>query len=83
MKLFIAFLCAATAFPAMPFERAWPYAPAPDKIAREPGTTSYHFYKNIWTESVRADCQWMGKFLAFVICVQALIIFYMAATGVQ
>ena len=66
-SLGFAFICAATAFPAMLFERFKPLAPDPMKIAFDPGRSWYHNYKNLWTETLRADCQWHGKFLAFVI----------------
>jgi hypothetical protein len=69
MKLALAFLCAATAFPAMLFERLAPIGPEPHLIAGEPDRTFYHNSKNIWTETLRADEQWWGKLLAFVICV--------------
>jgi hypothetical protein len=35
----------------------------------------YHDLKNLWTELVRADAQWFGKFLAFVIMVQMALLF--------
>lgn len=77
MKLAFAFLCAATAFPAMLFERATPIWPTCAQIEHDmpPLTiwTAYHHYKNIWTETLRADCQWWGKFLAFVITSLAVI----------
>ena len=67
MRLLFAFICAATAFPAMLFERFKPFAPDPMRIAFDLGWSWYHNYKNLWTETLRADCQWWGKFLAFVI----------------
>ena len=67
MRLLFAFICAATAFPAMLFERFKPLAPDPMRIAFDLGRSWYYNYKNLWTETLRADCQWWGKFLAFVI----------------
>lgn len=67
MKLAFAFLCSASAFPLMLFERVKPYAPGPMRIAFDPGRTFYHNYKNLTTEYVRADAQWWSKFLGFVI----------------
>jgi hypothetical protein len=73
MNLALAFLCAATAFPAMLFERFKPLAPDPMKIAPDPGRSFYHNYKNLWTETLRADCQWHGKFLAFAVVTLAVL----------
>ena len=73
MKLAFAFLCAATAFPAMLFERFKPLAPDPMKIAFDPGRSFYHNYKNLWTETLRADYQWWGKFLAFAVVTLAVL----------
>ena len=66
MSTIIGFFCAATAFPLMLFERVFPYRPEPERIEWEDDKTWYHNYKNIWTESVRADSQWYGKMLAFL-----------------
>lgn len=77
MKLLTAMVCAAVAWPVMPFERLVPYAPDPEKLARETGTW-FHLKKDLWTETVRADCQWWGKLLAFVIIVQFSLIGYLA-----
>lgn len=72
MRLALAFLCAAAAFLVMPFERALPLSPAPDRVAYDRSRTLFHHYKNIWTESLRADCQWWGKFLAFAVVILAV-----------
>lgn len=74
MKLILAFLCAASAFPAMiaTAKERWPAKPAPERIAWEPDETWYHNMKNEWSEALRADCEWWGKFLAFVIVVLAM-----------
>jgi hypothetical protein len=68
----VAFLCSASAFPLMLFERVKPYAPDPMRIAFDPGRSAYHNYKNVSTEYVRADSQWWSKFLAFVIVALAI-----------
>jgi len=73
VRLIISFICAASAFPLMLFERFKPLAPDPMKIAFDPGRSAYHNYKNLWTETLRADCQWLGKFLAFLITSLAVI----------
>ena len=73
MRLIISFICAASAFPLMLFERFKPLAPDPMKIAFDTGRSAYHNYKNLWTETLRADCQWWGKFLAFVIAALAVL----------
>lgn len=73
MKLALAFLCAASAFPAMLFESFKPMPPPPEKIAWQHDETWYHNYKNLWTETIKSHEQWWGKFLAFVICVLALL----------
>lgn len=71
MKMIVAFLCAATAFPAMLFERALPRPPVvpPERIAWQADRSWYHNMKNYWTEHVRAgahaDSQWWGKCIAF------------------
>ena len=51
----------------MLFERLKPLAPDPRRVAFEPERSFYHNYKNLTTETLRADCQWWGQFLAFVI----------------
>lgn len=70
MSVFLGFLCAATAFPLMLVERVFPYKPEPHKIEWDYGRTWYHNLKNVWTESVRADSQWYGKLLAFIIVLE-------------
>lgn len=71
MNQLIAFLCAAVAFPAMiaTKKERWPAPPPPEKIAWQHDGTWFHNLKNLWTETIRADCEWWGKFLAFAICV--------------
>lgn len=73
MRLIFAFLCSATAFPAMLFERLLPNKPDPMKVAFDPGRSWYHHYKNISSETVRADCQYFSKFFAFVIVALAVL----------
>jgi len=73
MRLLFAFLCSATAFPAMLFERLLPNKPDPMKVAFDPGRSWYHNYKNITSETVRADCQYFSKFFAFVIVALAVL----------
>lgn len=82
MKLLIAFLCAASAFPAMiatPKER-WPKKPAPMKIAWDAEESWYHNTKNFWTETVRADCEWWGKLLAHIIVILIVVIVALLVT---
>lgn len=57
----------------MLFERLKPLAPSPMKVAFDPGRSFYHNYKNLATETLRADCQWFSKFLAFVIVALAVL----------
>ena len=71
--MIVSLLCAASAFPVMLFERFKPLAPDPMKIAFDPGRSAYHNYKNLWTETLRADCQWWGKFLAFTVVTLAVL----------
>lgn len=73
MRLLFAFLCSASAFPLMLFERLLPNKPDPMRVAPDPGRTFYHNYKNLSTEYVRADAQWWSKFLGFVIVALALL----------
>ncbi len=73
MRLIVSLLCAASAFPVMLFERFKPLAPDPMKIAFDPGRSAYHNYKNLWTKTLRADCQWWGKFLAFAVVTLAVL----------
>ena len=73
MKLLLAFLCSATAFPAMLFERLTPNKPPPMTVVFNPKKSRYHHYKNIWVESLRSDEQWWGKFLAFTIVALAVL----------
>lgn len=77
MKLLLAMFCAAVAWPVMPCERLKPYAPDPAKLAREKGSW-FHLQKDLWTETLRADCQWWGKLLAFVIVAQSVAIAFLA-----
>lgn len=72
VRLIFAFLCSATAFPAMLFERVLPNKPDPMKIAFDPGRSWYHNFKNVTSETLRADCQWWSKCLAFVIVLLAI-----------
>lgn len=74
----VAMLAAASAFPAMLFERVLPRMPDHIRWTLNigPDDTTYHFLKNIWTELIRADPQWWGKCLAFVIVVQAVVIIW-------
>jgi hypothetical protein len=72
MRLVVAFLCAAIAFPAMLFERTLPLGPTPERVAYDGSRSLFHHYKNIWTESLRADEQWWGKLLAFAVVVLAV-----------
>ena len=69
----IAFLCAAFAFPFMPFKghtlpRITKLDPTTFPRIRKPGYW-FHDMKNLWTELYDADPQWWGKASAFTICV--------------
>lgn len=76
----IGFLSAAVAMPAMLFERLLPRWPDMERfyVGIAEDDTWYHFWKNIWTELIRADPQWWGKFLAFVIIMELLVIAWLA-----
>lgn len=76
----LAMLAAASAFPAMLFDRVLPRMPDPARwhLNISPDDSWYHFLKNIWTELIRADPQWWGKCLAFVIVLQAAVIIWQA-----
>jgi len=56
----------------MLFERLKPLAPPAHKIAWDATETWYHNYKNLTTETLRADCQWWSKFLAFALVIAGL-----------
>ena len=57
-----------SAMPKMLFERILPRLPEMEKFTFEmEGRSWYHFGKNIYTELIRADPQWWGKFLFFII----------------
>lgn len=65
-------LCVAipgSAFPAMLFERFLPRFPTPDRWKAD--GSWYHYAKNVWTELIRADPQYWGKLLAFIILLYA------------
>ena len=49
----------------MLFERFKPLAPDPMRVAFEPERSFYHNYKNLTTETLRADCQYFSKALPF------------------
>lgn len=66
MKLPLAMLCSAVAFPAMLFERFCPISVDPEAVAWQPERSFYHNMKNQTTEAVRADAQWWSKFLCFL-----------------
>ena len=53
--------------PVMHRKRWLPIPPSPERIVWEPDRSWYHNMKNEWVEAVRADAQWYGKFLMFVI----------------
>lgn len=62
-----------SAFPAMLFERTLPLLPVAERFTKDmEGRSWYHFLKNVWTELIRADAQWWGKFLAFLILTYSL-----------
>lgn len=73
MKLFIAFLCAAIGFTTQWREQCLPAPPSAESIAWKPHRSWFHNMKNLWTETIRADAEYWGKLLAFVIVVAALI----------
>ena len=62
-----AFVCSALAFPAVVAARAIAGVPAAERLAWELDGTWFDNLKNIWTELIRADPQWWGKCLAFII----------------
>jgi len=74
MKLIVAFLCAALGFTVQWREQWGPAKPKPERIAWEHDRSWFHNLKNLWTETLRADCEWWGKFLAFVIIVQGILL---------
>ncbi len=66
IRLPLAFLCSAAAFPAMLIrERLTPIKPDPSKIVWQSDRSWYHNMKNQSTEALRADAQWWSKCLAF------------------
>ena len=54
-----------SAFPAMLFERFIPFIPSWDVLLTE--GSWYHQAKNYYTEFIRADSQYWGKLLFFII----------------
>lgn len=73
MKLVLAFFCAALGFTVQWREQWLPAKPLPESVAWQSKRSWFHNMKNLWTETIRADCEWWGKCLAFVICVQTTI----------
>lgn len=69
MRIIIALLCSAVAFPAMLFERPLPLPPPASAIAWQQGRSWFHNMKNLSSESLRADCQWWSKALCFAVLV--------------
>lgn len=75
MKILLAFLCMATAWPELVLRRrAFPMSPSPDAIAWNGGLTWYHNMKNHAAETVRADCSYWAKTFCFIILVQFALI---------
>ena len=72
MRLFLAMLCAAAGFTVQWREQWGPRLP--DPVVWLPQRSWFHNYKNLWTKTLRADCEWWGKFLAFVIVLQFVVI---------
>lgn len=73
MTLIAGFLLAALSFPLMPMKRWLPRKPIPDLVERDPSEAWTHHAINVWVESVRADPQWWGKCLAFLLVVAAIL----------
>lgn len=59
--------CSAVGFLKMWKLRWLPHTPAPERVAWQYDGGWFHNLKNLTTEAVRADPQWWGKFLSFVI----------------
>jgi hypothetical protein len=77
--LFTIFWIPASAFPSMIlFERLRPIRPTAEKLAQGIGPDSswYHIAKNFYTEMLRADAQWWGKCLSFLIVALVINAFY-------
>ena len=67
MRLAVSFFCAAAAF-AVQWREQWvPAKPSADRIAWEHDRSWFHNMKNLWTETVRADCEYWGKALSFAV----------------
>lgn len=67
MRLILAFLCAALGFTVQWREQWRPARPSASAIAWRSRRSWFHNMKNLWTETIRADCEWWGKALAFII----------------
>jgi transposase len=72
VRLAVAFFCAALGFTVQWREQWLPASPAPERIAWEHDRSWFHNMKNLWTENIRADCEWWGKFFAFTTVVLAI-----------
>lgn len=73
MTVIAGFLLAALSFPLMPMKRWLPRRPPAERVAWEDGYTWTHYAINLWVEWLRADPQWWGKCLAFLLVVAVIL----------
>ncbi len=81
--LVIAWLCAAVSWPVIGFkdtEKRDGWLPAPPDQAKLDAETGswFHLKKDLWVNSVRADAEWWGKFLAMVILILLVVVIIQA-----
>ena len=80
-NLIIGCVCCAISFPRIGFKpqrlalglRWLPIPPNQAELDAETGSW-FHLKKDLWVNSVRADSEWWGKFLSFVICSLVIIV---------
>jgi hypothetical protein len=69
MKLIIAFILSALSFPGQ-IKEFPPHQPAPERIEWEVDRSWTHNFKNLTTETVRADTEFWSKAFLFVIMLE-------------
>lgn len=80
MKLALSFLCASVAFTVQWREQWVPAKPSAYRIAWECDRSWFHNMKNLWTETVRADCEYWGKALSFAVVSLSLALAFLIAS---
>lgn len=66
-QLVLGGIFAGLSFPLILFERLFPYKPSEEALKWDDSRWWTHNVLNTWTEYIRADSQYWGKLLSFLI----------------